>query len=317
MGQLIRSVTVATAITTTFAGCGGSQPVIGTPGTMPRAAAIAQRTEHRTLGSGAALLYVTGTDKVDFYTLPGLQAAGSITIDDPWAICSDTSGDVFISNYTGKLFEYAYDSTDLLEEIDTKTNGPVTGCSVDATTGNIAASAGDVLVMSGRRHRKVVFYSDLPFFATNCAYDATGNLFVVGNQLQSGHNFGLSELPKSASAFEAISVNGPGTATSAVQWDGKYVALNVALRGHKRVIYRIGVNGSVGTVAQTVSVKDFGPGPFWIENGALYGTTRTSRNEIGLWAYPRGGQPASGPVVQGATYVTVAIKPAALRQAVR
>jgi hypothetical protein len=300
-----------------LAGCGGSQPPIGAPGAMPQTSAIAQTIEHRTLGSGGALLYVTSTDKVDFYTLPGLQAEGSITINNPWAICSDTSGDVFISNDTGKLFEYAYGSTDLLEELDTKTNAPVTGCSVDATTGNIAAAAGDVLVLSGRRHKKIVFYSDLPFFATNCAYDATGNLFAVGNQLQSGHNFGLSELSKGASDFQAISVNALGTATTAVQWDGKYLALNVALRGHKRVIYRIGVNGSVGTVAQTVSVKNFGPGPFWIENGTLYGTTRTSRNEIGLWAYPRGGQPASGPVVQGATYVTVAIQARRVAQAVR
>jgi hypothetical protein len=294
-----------------LAGCGGSQPRIGAAGALPQSA-TAQRTEHKALRSGSALLYVSGTNKVDFYALPGLQVAGSIAVNYPWALCSDSSGNVWIADDFGKLFKYAYGSTKLLRQIQAG-SGPITGCSVDSVTGDIAAAEGgtDVVVISGKRKKHVVFYNDFPYYPLGCAYDISGNLYAVGNYPNTD-KVGLSEMPNGSHTFSTVDLDTSGTEATAVQWDGEYVAFNAHLRRHKRVIYRVEISGSHATVKQTVNVADFGPGTFWIEGDNIFAQTR-ERNHIGVWPYPQGGQPAAGPDLQGASYVTVAVAPSRSR----
>src|SRR5580700_9415982 len=95
------SICVAAAMLT---GCGGSQPAIGAPGTMPQSPAIATHAAHGTswMAPDAVtqdLLYVGGNSgDVTVYSYPKGKLLGTLTgFNLPAGECVDKAGDVLIT----------------------------------------------------------------------------------------------------------------------------------------------------------------------------------------------------------------------------
>lgn len=96
-------------------------------------------------------------------------------------------------------------------------------CAVNPKSNDLAVvyegSGGDVAVFTDEHGTRANYISHLA--SRSCGYDNNGNLFVAGYD---GSASGLSELPKSASAFRTFAlpdtVGNPGR----VQWDGTYIA---------------------------------------------------------------------------------------------
>jgi hypothetical protein len=206
----------------------------------------------------------------------------------PWGICSDKSGNVWVSAQGGTMFEFAHGGKKPIAELQAPSDLPL-DCSVDPTTGNLAVilyQAGIVIWPNASGNP-----TGYPIGATALAYDDKGNLFADGSVSST-----LYELPKGASDFISITVNKPGKLSGGVEWDGQYLAVSAndpsAPKGMRNFIYRISVSGSAGTVVQTVYPTRLSSRAwFWVQGSTLIGTVNgTGGSRIGLWHYPKGGQ---------------------------
>ncbi len=141
--------TSVAAIAVLFTGCSGSQPPIGAPGAMPQTPAIAAHADRGRswmlpeAKSASQLLYVTSyqTNDVSVLQLPHGKLVGTLTgFDAPSGECTDTKGDVFITDLeASQIWEYkhgAQSPKDILYDPD---YAPL-GCSVNPTTGDLAVS---------------------------------------------------------------------------------------------------------------------------------------------------------------------------------
>jgi hypothetical protein len=115
--------------------------------------------------------------------------------------------------------------------------GDLGGCAVDPTTGNLAVTRmeptlgsqghGAVLVYPGATGAPTTYYSMQMETYTYCAYDHSGNLYVNGNNRQSG-NYQLAELPAGQKKFTLLTLSKrPKTnlTLGGVQWDGKNIVI--------------------------------------------------------------------------------------------
>jgi hypothetical protein len=232
---------------------------------------------------------------------------------DAAGACSDKQGDVFVAGYgqsiEGILTEYTYGATSPSATFKFSSDGRAFGCSVDNTTGNVAAILGD----EGSFSVAVVpnFPSGSPETYTyagmgellSVGYDDSGNLFLLGVPASGGGTYGLAELPSGGSSFEPISVNLGAViyAVSNVQWDGKYLTIEATVNpGHGKpkdfphAIYRLSVSASSAQVVGKVhlhglrGVLTAGFGESWIQADRhivifTFGDTK-------VWKYPAGGK---------------------------
>jgi hypothetical protein len=136
------SISAAAAL---LAGCGGSQPPIGAPGAMPQTAALAVHTDRGESwmlpeGKGADLLYVSdgGTDDVLVFSYPQGALVGTLSgFDNPYGLCTDVKGDVFVVNESADtVVEYAHGGKTPIATLNLGT--PTLACSVDEHTGDLA-----------------------------------------------------------------------------------------------------------------------------------------------------------------------------------
>jgi hypothetical protein len=169
--------------------------------------------------------------------------------------------------------------------------GPPWGCSVDPTTGAVAAiNSSGQLVVNGSGG-----YSTSLAEGYYCAYDDQGNLFGVG--LNSDYEGQLIELPKGGSSAENITLKQSIEGTGAVQWDGKYLAVQAADSGNTVTIYRLAVSGSNATIVGTTQLlsprkeKPLRAVQFWIQGNSIAEPIGGEGKEIGVWRYPEGGHP--------------------------
>lgn len=280
------------AVAILLSGCGGSQPSID-PTQQKSALPLDGQAEMSPDASGD-LLYVAnegsdgsnGTD-VSVLTYPQGKPVMTITgIGVPWGICSDKSGNVWVVTLNRIAYKFAHGGTKPIAELHVPNSDLATGCSVDPTTGNLAvinfsASKPTIDIWQNGRGSPTIY----PVGAVACAYDNKGNLFA-------DQNFGLAELPKGGSAFISISLDKSGKWGGGVEWDGKYIAVDVhnptAPEGRRNVIYRVSVSGSTGTVVQTVHPRRLGvTGWIWVQGKTLIATVnRDGGSQIGFWHYP-------------------------------
>jgi hypothetical protein len=195
------------------------------------------------------------------------------------------------------VIEYAHGGTAPIATLSEDASAEPFGCSVDATTGDLAISnydPGTIAVFNGAAGNPTYYSS--PDFATfwYCAYDSSGDLFAA-----SPDSYDLAEIPAGSSDVQTISLNKSITMES-LQWDGSY--LTVAQPGgvnHSRnaptTIYRIRANGSTGTIvgqtkltnlhdrAQHLAVQ------YWIDGKQII---EPDRFTFDFWSYPAGGKPA-------------------------
>jgi hypothetical protein len=230
----------------------------------------------------------------------------------PEGQCTDSAGDVFITDYWDKnVREYAHGGTKPLETYDVKSYGEPVGCAVDPTTGDLAVSnyegpgslAGDVIVYRQGSNDNPKEYGDSPYFyVAPPGFDNAGNLFVEAATDNPTETFGLTELPSGGSAFESLTLQGATIGYfGSVAWDGKYLAVTDQAPEGQNVtdIYRVKVSGSVAQVVSTVTLTDscsprgdFNDVPHpWIAGHAVIGQNWDCKHRFDYWSYPKGGNP--------------------------
>jgi hypothetical protein len=300
-----RSLLPTVAAAALLAGCGGSQPPIGTPGAMLQSepSAIATRADRG--GSWmlpeaktSDLLYVGGNnDYVSMYTYPKGRLVGVIDNPDfylPSGECVDGSGDVFIPNLgNGKIFEYKHGSTKVWQTLQI-TGGGV-DCAVDPTTGNLAVtsfglgSSGYLRIFSKARGTPKLYSNRSIYYYYFCGYDGHGNLFVDG-QGSDHETFAFAELRRGGKALQNITLNQSILWPGSLVWDGKYVAV-----GDQKVanVYEFSISGSSGTLVNTTPINGIRfDDAFWIQGKRILVTNGGgSYQSINYFQYPIGGEP--------------------------
>ncbi len=176
----------------------------------------------------------TGTYDVYIYDLPSLTPVATLTgFSQPQGECSDSSGDVWITNtgyYSGNhvIYEYSHDGT-LLNTLTDPTGLPV-GCAWDKTTGNLAVTnifndggsepPGGILVYTGATGTPTVYQDPDPniYAYFSAGYDGRGNLFFDVAPYSYTPAY-IDKIPKGSSSVHRITVSG-GTiyGPGAVQW---------------------------------------------------------------------------------------------------
>ena len=312
-----------------LAGCGGSQPPIGAPGAMPRAAAIATDADsgkswREPEAKSDDLLYIAAgpvNGAVYVYTYPKGRFVGTLTgFLEPFGECADSKGDVFVVAYanasmnSSTIYEYAHGGT---TPIATLSDPNVAfGCAVDPTTGNLAASGGGVAIYQHAMGNPTMYSSNFAFHY--CGYDDKGNLYLSAASDRYGNQAQLIRLASGSSEFEQINLNEKLYAYNlwpSVQWDGKHMAVSSSPYHNPLLIYRLRISGSSATVVGSTkmsSSKNHYDGQTWIQGDTVIGTGNAKRGYVTafLWRYPAGGTArreikevgeVRGPYVSGVT----------------
>jgi streptogramin lyase len=283
---------------TALAGCGGSQPPIGT-GTAPQTSALTPHVDRGTSwmlpeAKSEELLYVAGAEPVDVYTYPQGKMVGSLgTFRGPDGMCVDQGGDVFITiYYDNQVLEYAHGGSTPIATINTA-NFPA-DCSIDPTTGNLAVTFWDGIQIfshpsSGWSGPQTYTQPDGTYFTYFCAYDDSGDLFFDADTQHSA--FQLTELPAGSSGnFTTVSVNQRFSEPGGVLWDGNYLSIAELSRRRKRpaVVHQFSITGSNGTEVGSTTLRKAREGLFWIQGSTIISE---ARGDVGFWNYPEGGRP--------------------------
>jgi hypothetical protein len=291
-----------------LAGCGAFSSPIGVP---------ANRGESTTMPmtSSQDLIYVaTDTGLVYITTYPDGKKVGSINFFayfGPDGACADASGNVWVAG--GYLAEFSHGGT---KPIETRESGigPFKGCSVDPTTGDLAAAnrvEPKVFVWPQSRNKPKV-YRAASASLYYCGYDDRGNLFVDG--IKNGA-FLLLELPKGGRRLQQLTFSGKVSRPGEVQWDGNYVTIQEA--APPGYIYQVNVSGSTASVVNTIRFAEHKTAQqSWIQDGTVLVPHSTKNpyygSALGLFAYPAGGRASEtlkGGPYKYITAVTVSVAP--------
>lgn len=320
--------------------CGGSQSQLAPPapfqqsGAQPRlgqlsarlayvdksgaaqTGAVAMHPDHNRswMAPGATtkgLLYISNyyTDDVLVFSYPQDKLAGTLTgLEGPDGLCADKKGDVWIvnnnlSDYGEDAVEYKHGGTKPIATLEIDAGFAVT-CSVDPTTGNLAATTiesygsgpGSVAIFAHAKGSPKLYYT-IPDMETMyfCAYDDKGNLFVDGEKGLEGGGFEFAELPKGKTKFTNIALKGatinyPGS----VGCDGKYVTVGdqeypyTDERDQSAIYQTTGAGGKIVGVTVLTGSDD-------VEEYVIDGKTVIGPdvyfNDVGFYKYPAGGKP--------------------------
>ena len=170
-------------------------------------------------GEERGLIYaVNGCGGTCVLSYPDGKLVGELTGVQGLAACSDSKGNVFISEQSD-VVEYAHGGTSPIATYNTAYNPP-SGCSVDPESGDLAVVNGGYVAVFPAGSKNPTSY-DTMLNAQYCGYDNDGNLFVDGFD---GQSVGLSELPKGSDGFEMLSFEQNYGDPGQIQWDGKYLS---------------------------------------------------------------------------------------------
>jgi hypothetical protein len=242
--------------------------------------------------TGRTLFYAGGDESSYVFASSG-KVVGQIA-ETSFGTCSDRNGDVFFTQVQ-QIVEYAHGAT--TPKAIFTAPGTVYACSVDPTTGNLAAvvfclsGCGTEVSVWSTPGDPVANYSDANLSSLlYCAYDKSGNLYVDG---YNGSIFGLAELPAAQTAFVNYTVSQNISFAAQIQWDGTYVAVETK---DSPTIYQLQLYGSTATVVGQTTLSGIGTRATqsWIFGGKVAvptapGTRRAI--EVLFWKYPGGGYP--------------------------
>lgn len=246
------------------------------------------------------LLYISdaGNNKVYAYALPGRKLAGTLTgFDQPQGLCSDSAGNVFVTNtQKSQILEYAHGGTKLIKKLLDRGYYPV-GCSIDPTTGDLAITN---LFATNGKYGSVAIYrnasgdpiqqtdSDIYYYYF-CGYDRRGNLYFDGYTPNDA--FAFAELPSGSSTFENIALNQTIYYPGMVQWDGKYITVGDQEFGSHSILYEFTIRGSAGFLEdKTPLAGSADVVQAWIQDGTVYGPD-AEKTDVGFYHYRAGGTP--------------------------
>lgn len=245
-----------------------------------------------------SLLYVsdTATNDVYVYSYPRGKFVGALTgFDDPQGLCADQNGDVFVANPNGfDVLEYAHGGKEPIATLYDPPRMPE-GCSVDATTGNLAVTEnnpGSVAIYEKATGKPKYYRDGNEYYHLSqyffCGYDDRGDLFVDGINYSSSPTFKFAELPSGGKRLINLTLDHTIEWPGGVQWDGRYVAVGDAYSG---VINQFSINGKHGKLKGTTELANAdGVNVFWIDSGKVVGPNYGGVNVM-FWKYPTGGSP--------------------------
>jgi|SRR5579883_292446 len=294
------------ALAAVFAtGCGGVQ---GTAtGALPASNTHAKAPDRaRALGNAinGDDLYVVDAwnQKAYAYSYPSGKLVGQLTglTESVTGVCADKNGDVFVTEEgnTGKdhgsyIAEFAHGATApsaLLKDAYWPES-----CSVDPTTGNLAAvnwiKNGVAIYTNAQGNPTYVPTGGQMDWVT---YDGSGDLFVSANS-NSSHD-SLEELSYGSSSFAKLPLNEP-IRLGALQWeDGDLVTSAPSTSRMTLDLYSIQVSGSKGSVVGTTVLDELakfktghGEGQTLILNNSVL-APGTPGGNVQSWPYPAGGK---------------------------
>ncbi|MGA9018529.1 MAG: hypothetical protein WB438_06320 [Candidatus Cybelea sp.] len=223
------------------------------------------------------------------FTYPRGKYVGSISSDDPQGLCAATTGNWWVvASGSAEVSEYAHGGTTPLKTLSV-TGGEPAGCTVDPTTGNLAVTllgAGDVVVFTGGSGSGTTIADDLSSSYFD-GYDDEGDLFVDG--ITPSDTYGVVELPKGGSMFEAITLSHTLEFPGGIQGYGNYLA--VGDQGTSD-IYHFAIHGTKGKEIGVTHLTGGDGGGFWIQKPDVVAIDAGSGSEIAaIWKYPAGGSP--------------------------
>jgi hypothetical protein len=296
-----------------LAGCGGSQPPIGAPGSMRQTSATATYIARGgpwmlPEAKREDLLYISDVYGVHVFSYPKGTHVGDLTgVASPQGLCTDREGNVFVTDLTvGHVYKYAHGGTSPIKVLgDIRVDfGPV-DCSVDPVTGNLAVASEDanyVVIFPDARQMPVV-RSDPYAILFWCAYDDKGNLFV--ERVRHHRKFYIGELPKGATSFKNLLMDPRIVGPSGLKFDGQHMVVE----DYANILYRLRFSGR--------NAIDIGNTPlngakqieqFWIDKNKVIGPDLYG--PAYFWKYPVGGSPVKS--IPGFTLpvgVTVSLAP--------
>ena len=314
-----------------LAGCGGSQPPIGTPGAIPQPSALATHAERGTSrmlpeAKREALLYVSDPLPHDVlvFSYPSGKQVGQLTglSENPFGLCSDSSGDVFVTTEgsfsQSYIYEYAHAGTQQVATLSDP--GIPFSCASDPRSGDLAVTnyytsayqnEGDIAVYQDAKGTPTTYADpNIPYYQF-CAYDDSGNLFADGL----ASNSIIDELPQGSSKLSEVTLN-KEIYPSSIQWNNGDLAIadgSGSTRGED-AIYQVSISGSTATVNGPTLLWSRGdrraPGvQFWIQGDTIIGPDHPfgGKGRVEFWRYPKGGkptkviQPADGNTIFGVT----------------
>ncbi|MGA7094632.1 MAG: hypothetical protein WBX23_11415 [Candidatus Cybelea sp.] len=312
------SINAAAAL---LVGCGGSQPPIGVPATMPQSrATITHAVRGRSWmlpeAKGENLIYADSPDSGNTYVFsyPNGKLVGTITggTQIQGSLCSDAHGDVFVTGVNGSglglIYEYAHGSTTPKEVLQEEGVWP-DGCSSDPTTDNLAVSAWNwVSGVSGvnvyqKARGTPTYYEDAAIIDyAYCGYDNSGNLFINGQG--SGYDMYFAELPKGVGGFINLKFDKYVNYfdMGQIQWDGHQITLEDL---SVRAIYRIVVAGFYARTVAVTHLRRWNAASIalsWIVGDHAVAATGPQDSEIDAWPYPRSGKPAKIATAPGSVF---------------
>jgi hypothetical protein len=293
-----------------LAGCGGTQPLIGTPGAMAETSALATHA-----GRGKSwmlpeakkedLLYATisGCNGTCVYSYPDGKLVGTMDAGNGGGLCADARGNVFVPSYgtssSSVIYEFAHGRTNPIATIDVP-GFFAASCSVDPTTGNLAVpflcdtsscgNANSLAIYQGAKGQPTIYQDTNVGVFAYCGYDDAGNLFADG----SGGKYVLdfAELPEGGISFLDLSVDQSISSPGQVQWDGSYITIQDEAKPGS--IYQLEISGSTAITVGVTELKGLTgySGQSWIQGHTIIvgSKPRGKRSNIRFWPYPAGGK---------------------------
>jgi hypothetical protein len=254
------------------------------------------------------LLYVSdsGRNLVYVFNYPNGKLVGTLTgFYFPQGECTDKKGDVFVTNSQGSsIDEYAHAGTKRIATLYESYATP-DDCAVDRLSGRLAVAnehhgsyeAGDITIFAGTK-KPPKEYAAI-FGPIDCAYDASGNLYVDGYRSlgQSNYRFKFGSLLRGATRFGAINLHQYFEGAGGVGWDGTDVAVEDNYIG---VIYRFAIAGGKATEVGTTTLEDSDHVYNFLIDGKYVIAPNYSGGTVGIYAYPAGGMPAR--IISGFEY---------------
>ena len=270
---------LTTAVIFVFAGCGGAGTTVPL-GAMPHSRA------HQASSSSGDLLYVSVGHDILIFSYPSAELVGSLTgfNGDPVVECSDNDGSIFIAQSRAlNTVEYAHGGSSPINTFDA-----IGGCSVDAKNDLAIVNQDTVHIYRSEQGIPKTYYQSGGEFDF-CTYDGGGHLF-----LDTPHAI-FSRLNPRTGVFTTITFNQHIQNFDDLHWDGKYVTIDDFGIRTPRLVHRVQISGSTGTVVSTTRLKSarlFGT-ITWLGDGAFVAPIWHGRRpkEVGFWRYPQGGRP--------------------------
>lgn len=263
--------------------------------------------------AGKNLLYVSNREDVKVYAYETNAQVGDLNyFSDASGSCTDSLGDVFITNYgAASVLEFAHGGTKPVKTFIDPSPYPI-DCSVDPKSGDLAVvnqygqseySPGNVAIYAGSKGKPKKYESKVISKYISASYDDRGNLLVSGYE-SSATELSFAVLDQGSSRFETVALphsgqwRGPGN----IRWDGEYfdVEFEVPYSENPTIFMWYTIEGKKGTQEGYMETEESGTGagPFWL--GRIGGPRSVKRanqlvaevpsyGSILYWNYPEGG----------------------------